>query len=83
MKEIKMRPSRRRRRRILINGTYENGSFFISSGKYFHKKRTRKTGPFLCVNQTKLIALSLLSFLFNGFPSCSTTIGYETNQKKH
>jgi hypothetical protein len=43
--------------------TYENGSFFISSGKYFHKKKGLKNGSFFFVNQTKLIALSLLFFL--------------------
>jgi hypothetical protein len=42
--------------------TYEMGPFFISSGSISIKKRTCKTVLFLCVNQTKLIALSLLFF---------------------
>jgi hypothetical protein len=58
----KMQPSREeRRRRILIKIKLENGSFFYLK-EYFHKKDSLKTGPFLCVNQTKLIALSLLFF---------------------
>jgi hypothetical protein len=66
MKEIKMRQEVEKKKAADFNKklrTYENGSFFIPSEKYSHKKKdSHKRVLFLGVNQTKLIALSLLFF---------------------
>jgi hypothetical protein len=53
-------------------GLMKMGPFLYLQESISIKKGLAKQVLFLCVNQTKLIALSLLSFLFNGFPSCST-----------